>query len=1188
MPFESFIYGKKFLPFSITNPDVNQADALDSKSPFSFFEFLKQSTEQVSPLEYNTQYQAYLQTWYASKNDEPNVVTENVRERYVELLQDIALNYTTAEEKRFLLNIDYANELDLNIVIPFYSRKIKEICDFYRAKREQAKYSIERNKAKGNESSIAYNIVNQITNQLTIGNYTSTDLLSSFKSNVSIEFEELYDYYTNYFDIDPNSTADSYDRDSEFFTANVNDIEANLFINFNDALKAEIFNNVFLTELGRLFTINYNLDSINLDCKKGDKLYQVITDNKAQANESLNLKKKLIEKYIGTDFYYISTNSDATPVSGMLFNAVSPQSNLLNRHFPSTASVEEYTKLKTLREIGTLFTPEKTGLLHFSAPSNTYVIDESKLEANKVYVFPDPSKYGSTSGLTNTVYDTPVVFVVDNTNQVQNQSMFYAEGVPFTSPYTQNFYSYFSKNQLNGTTQDGVSSLHVDFAWLNNIGNVAQWKTDIYGNQYCLFKAGQKQTYTAPVENTSRCITIDGHVFYDNTEYYNYVYNWSAVTIDSQTNPTISYYKYTNVYATTSVVINDQISDITYNELSGTLMLVNNFPTSAYEIDVNGNLLRSIVLSGFTDVEGIAWLSGGLYAFAEENVGSLSSRIVVIDIDSAATNININAGRIFTTHISAANSGIEGLAYNSSTNTIYYATKKPYNNVWLIYTLNLTTSAQGVLCNITALSTNYGITDISSLYYNNSSGRLFVMSQEQNCVVQIDTNGNYIDIIPINGTRPEGLAFTPNLSVMYVAGEPSEYYKYIASNYTNGTVTSFTLTGSPTTLYFREFAPYETCGSTNTCVFYDCANFTFNNGSPLPQQYSADIEQWPGTSSRYYYSLLLDAGVGRFSPLSRALSGNVALSASFTTAYNTSAVAYSEVDCGYFTDTCALSNDYKYAFETSYYVSNVAENAQTTFAANTAMVLSAYDSVAFVKNAATGVISPLSSLQVIFSKYSTAVKNDIYSNTKDIAVFYDRLFLTTSNYFVIDKVKFDGVDFIKPQTANISYNINNDNYTKLVAPFFFEQKDYCLFAIISAVNTNSNYSAIYPTIYKYNYINGTSTKLYPTNVNTVSSLYVNNLSAKFVNVKTPKLCYNSSNDMFAITYITEDPNAFAYINQVKFTYKDVITIDSVAQYAPKNAIKTINLNDNNITNYSVLTSALSGSVKIYNNKFLLL
>ena len=159
-------------------------------------------------------------------------------------------------------------------------------------------------------------------------------------------------------------------------------------------------------------------------CKSGDKHFNLISPYKDYATNILDLKSILIKKFIGADFYYVKTGNTKNDIeSGKLFEADNPSGNLLNRHFPSTASIEEDSQLKTLRKIGLFFRPEKTGLLYFSVPKNHYEIDYSKLEPNKLYIYPDPNRYGNTIGLTNRYFDdSPLIHTQDYAPQIKKIS----------------------------------------------------------------------------------------------------------------------------------------------------------------------------------------------------------------------------------------------------------------------------------------------------------------------------------------------------------------------------------------------------------------------------------------------------------------------------------------------------------------------------------------------------------------------------------------------------------------------------------------------------------------------------------------------------------------------------------------------------------------------------------------------
>lgn len=527
----NFNYKSVDVQQSILSNNVDMSIALDIYKPFTFFDFLKQGKQSLSPQEFNDAYLAYLKNWYLFKDGVSVTNETNIRDRYIELLKDITLNYTTQSEKRFLSNIDYSDPTDLDVTIPFFSRKIIEICNFYKSKRDELKFKIQKNKIKGNNVSIDTSIYQAIVDYLLLNDndenfYNLNISLSAVTTNLKVEVEELFDYYVNYFDIDPTKSATFYDVNtklrSDYFSANVNDLESDLFLNFDTALKQAILGpNVFLAELGRLFTINYNIDQVNLNCSSDDKLFNLISTNKSEQSSFIELKKKLISKYIGTDFYYLSTGSTITDItSGKFLTAQNPSGNLLNRHFPSTASIEEHSQLFNLRQIGLFFTPDKQSILHFSTDRAHFNIDYSKLLPNKIYTFPDPSMYGNTTGLTKTTYDYPLIQVLDVSRAVNNISYFAAEGNINASPYDQSFYSYFSNQQLNVNNELGLSELRKDFSWIYDRGIITKWDTDIYGNQYGLFNTGTdiKEREAATIKIPPSYNLLNGYQFYDDLE----------------------------------------------------------------------------------------------------------------------------------------------------------------------------------------------------------------------------------------------------------------------------------------------------------------------------------------------------------------------------------------------------------------------------------------------------------------------------------------------------------------------------------------------------------------------------------------------------------------------------------------------------------------------------------------------
>ena len=115
-----------FLPYSIVNDSPNPKDW---ESPYSFLAFMQyQNFSNIDANEQLKSYQNYVNTWASKKNLKKSEENAIVRDVYVNLLREITLNFSTEEEKRFILNADFNDDSDLDIIIPFFIQKIKQIC----------------------------------------------------------------------------------------------------------------------------------------------------------------------------------------------------------------------------------------------------------------------------------------------------------------------------------------------------------------------------------------------------------------------------------------------------------------------------------------------------------------------------------------------------------------------------------------------------------------------------------------------------------------------------------------------------------------------------------------------------------------------------------------------------------------------------------------------------------------------------------------------------------------------------------------------------------------------------------------------------------------------------------------------------------------------------------------------------
>ena len=540
---------------SITAPNP-PADPIDRLQPLTFTDWLKYNTQLFTTTgDFLNRYQSYLNNWYKAKGVSITKASTNIQEYYTNLLHDIVINYTSDDEKRFLQNIDIANSRDLAVAVPFFAKKLKDICIYYSTLRDDVQTASLQYNLKGSNTGIEnllyVNIIKTLQAQDVTPQFATLNLnLSTISSNIVIDIEDLYDTYTDYYDISPTLPASAYNVSTglrnDLFSLNQNDIDPFLYLNINQSiLKAILTYPFYLLELGTNFAIDPLVSSKQLNLLKDSDFITTVNDGNI-ASLNIQTQSQEITKYIGSDFYYIATDTFTAYTSGLLFTANSEFANVLNKRYPTVAAIPSEEFLKTGKELGFFFKPDKIGLINFTNFKFTATIDTTKLQPNTVYYFPDPSKYGNVSGNTKLDFQSPVTFFEENYFNKIDYSNQYRMGDVASDPYFQTFRGYQSREQtLNYSnfgiqryvdTQDffggdqasiwknidayplapinkfPISDRENDLVPINK--TLVQYKNDVYGNQYGLYKTPVNKQFTTVAHVTSFINQVfDGFVF---------------------------------------------------------------------------------------------------------------------------------------------------------------------------------------------------------------------------------------------------------------------------------------------------------------------------------------------------------------------------------------------------------------------------------------------------------------------------------------------------------------------------------------------------------------------------------------------------------------------------------------------------------------------------------------------------
>ena len=479
MPSIATRYSSVIVYNSITN-DLND-EKFDINQSFTFLEYLNYTKSLDKKLVDFTDYKKYLEIWNSVTSQSYTDYNSQVREQFINFLKTITLNYTNSEEKRFLSNINFNNSADLEIAAPFYTAKIKQILLYFAEKRDTYKIDLELSKNKGTIQGIQSYLKTYILETIfgndnpTFSNLTTP--LSTLGTQIQIEVEEGYDNFNDYFDLDPFKAPSFYnaqDQRSEYFSSNTNVTDKNIFLNYDQAI-IDLINSEQVVS-SALQTLVFNIDTPDLNLLQSYDFIDYTT--RTRDNIKLVLNAELIRKFTGTDFYYLSTNSVGEVLSGSLFTATSPYSNLLNIYSPSTITVASTATVYD-RDVGLFFKPSFRNIIQLQTPFTHYFKD--KLKNDYIYIFPDPDSYGNVTGVSKVDHETPLNFNLQGDKIQKNISSNNALGNTQVTDGDFTFESYQSQEQKK--QGDNIIST------LYNAGVISQYISDVYGNAIVGFKS---------------------------------------------------------------------------------------------------------------------------------------------------------------------------------------------------------------------------------------------------------------------------------------------------------------------------------------------------------------------------------------------------------------------------------------------------------------------------------------------------------------------------------------------------------------------------------------------------------------------------------------------------------------------------------------------------------------------------
>jgi len=226
--------------------------------------------------------------------------------------------------------------------------------------------------------------------------------------------------------------------------------------------------------------------------------------------------------------------------------------------------------------------------------------------------------------------------------------------------------------------------------------------------------------------------------------------------------------------------VQNNASGLTFNPDTKTLFLVLNGPTEIFELTLDGTVRRRIVLSGFSDTEGIAYIEGDTYAVVEERdcavrLFKVSEATNVLRSTAATVDVMANPTK--------SNTGLEGITLDRHRNRLLVVKEKVPRRICEV-PLPTTGGGRDIVDPWDAEKDSLDMSDLAGVHYHAGTRHLLILSHESKCIVECTTDGREIGRLSLRRgsaglsqhiPQPEGITMDDR-GTLYICSEPNLLY----------------------------------------------------------------------------------------------------------------------------------------------------------------------------------------------------------------------------------------------------------------------------------------------------------------------------------------------------------------------------------------------------------------------------
>jgi len=258
---------------------ANEQNYLDTNKPLDYRAWLN-FNKGINSNDAEQQYQQYLLRWANNKSQVSTVALNTIKADYIALLKKLQVLFQNDEEFTRIAAIDFDDPLQVQLSIPLFASKLKDIALYYASKREYLKKAKIRYTNIGSFTGLERALYNTILSEFAgsdatpypykFSSPTTYITLSAISNNFQIEVQEIADMHNYYADTTPQPLA-------------------------SDNPLTFVLDEYLLSLYGTADTASIPLSAFS-------NPIDIDIDSRLNAN----IASRLTEKYLGTSVYYMT------------------------------------------------------------------------------------------------------------------------------------------------------------------------------------------------------------------------------------------------------------------------------------------------------------------------------------------------------------------------------------------------------------------------------------------------------------------------------------------------------------------------------------------------------------------------------------------------------------------------------------------------------------------------------------------------------------------------------------------------------------------------------------------------------------------------------------------------------------------------------------------------------------------